>query len=185
MRSTEIDTLRKQTLVLTSELRQELKNPLGTLIKGPPKDTMRKLAEIIQKEKPVLLISVGDEVSRNMLKSGIRPHVMIVDNKVMREETKPIKTTAFDVAMVRNPAGTLTPGTWQTIQEALRKRQPTQILVDGEEDLLTLVVVMEAPEEALVVYGQPHEGVVVTRADKLTKQRVNQIINAMQPLPQS
>jgi hypothetical protein len=180
-----IETLREQTLVLPLELRRELKNPLGTLIKGSPKDTMRELTAAIQREKPVLVISVGDEVSRNMLKYGIKPNVMIVDNKVMREETKPIETTGFDVVKVRNPAGTMTPEAWRAIKEAFRKKRPTRILVDGEEDLLTLAVIMEAPEKALVVYGQPREGIVVTKANRDTKQRVGQIVRAMQPLPQS
>jgi uncharacterized protein (UPF0218 family) len=181
VRDKKIEAARKQTLVLTREQRKELKNPIGALVIGPPSDTMRELAAVVQNEEPVLVISVGDEVSRNMMKYGIKPHVMIIDNKIMREETKPIETQGFNIAEVENPAGTLTPNAWRAVQQALSNTQPTRILVDGEEDLLTLVTILEAPEGSLVVYGQPREGIVVTRVDKHTKQRVSRIVDAMKP----
>lgn len=180
MRDRKIEAARRQTLVLTLEQRKELKNPIGTLVKGPPEATMRELAATVRNEKPVVVVSVGDEVSRNMLRHGIKPHIMIVDNKTMREETEAIETTGFDVVEITNPAGTLTPNAWRAIHEALSKKGSTQILVDGEEDLLTLVAVLEAPEKSLVVYGQPHEGIVITSVDRRTKQRVSRIIDAMQ-----
>lgn len=180
MRDRNIEAARRRTLVLGLEQREELKNPIGTLVKGPPEDTMGKLVATVQNEKPVLVISVGDEVSRNMLRRGIKPHIMIVDNKTMREETEPVETAGFDVVEIANPAGTLTPNTWRAIRKALSKKQPTRILVDGEEDLLTLVAVLEAPENSLVIYGQPHEGIVVTRVNKNTKHLVRRIVNAME-----
>lgn len=172
-------TTPRKTLILTSGLRQELKHPLGTLIKGPPKKTMKELVRLILREKPEHVISVGDVVSRNMLKEGIHPHIIIVDNKVMRENSEPIKTTIFNEINVKNPAGTLTPETWVALEQAFKQKQPTQVLVEGEEDLLTLVAVLEAPENSLMVYGQPHEGIVVVKADKKTKEKVQQIVSAM------
>ncbi len=37
------------------------------------------------------------------------------------------------------------------------------IIVDGEEDLLTLIAVLVRARRSLVVYGQPHEGIVVVK----------------------
>jgi len=178
-------TATKKTLFLTPRLHQELKKPLGTLIKGSPKETMKELSKIILKEKPECIVSVGDVVSQNMLKKGIQPQIIIVDNKVMRGGIRPIKTAISKKISVKNPAGTLTTETWVVIEQALKQRQPTQVLVEGEEDLLTLVVVLKAPENALVIYGQPHEGVVAVKVDKATRERVRQIITAMEPLPKS
>jgi uncharacterized protein (UPF0218 family) len=59
------------------------------------------------------------------------------------------------------------------------------VLVEGEEDLLTLVAVLKAPENSLVVYGQPHEGIVAVRVDKTTKEKVRQIVETMVALPKS
>jgi len=181
----EIKDTPKQTLTLTPKLRRELKHPIGTLITGSPEKTMRELHKLIQKEKPTCIISVGDVVSQNMLKQGIQPRIIIVDNRVMRQSSKPISAAAYKQITVKNPAGTLTPQTWVAIEQVLKEKQPVLMLVEGEEDLLTLVAVLEAPEDSLVVYGQPHEGVVVVKADKATKEKVHQIVEAMQRLPKS
>jgi len=146
---------------------------------------MKELTGIIRKEKLRCIISVGDVVSQNMLKQGIQPQIIIVDEKVMRENVRPIKPALEKVINVKNPAGTLTPETWLAVGQALKQKQPTQVLVEGEEDLLTLVAVLKAPENALVVYGQPREGVVAVKVDKTAKEKVLKIITAMKPLPKS
>jgi len=171
-----------QTLILPAELRQQLKNPLGQLITGSPKETMTKLKQLIKQEKPSKIISVGDIVSKNMTEHNIPIHTIIVDNKVARETIKPIKIKAKRTLHIKNPAGTLTKETWTTIKEALKQDQPTRVLVDGEEDLLTLVAVHQAPENTLVVYGQPNEGVVAVKVTMETKRKVQSIIDTMQPI---
>ncbi len=181
MEAQEIETP-KETLTLTPSLRQELKKPLGILFRGVPKETMKQLAQLILKEKPECVISVGDVVSQNMLKNGIPTQVIITDNKVMRENSEPIRTPIARKVDVKNPAGTLTSETWRVVEQALSQKHPTQVLVDGEEDLLTLVAVLEAPENSLVIYGQPHEGVVAVKTDRKTKKRVQQIVDAMEPV---
>jgi len=39
------------------------------------------------------------------------------------------------------------------------------MVVEGEEDLLTLVVMVTAPLGSLVVYGQPNEGLVLVEVN--------------------
>ncbi len=53
------------------------------------------------------------------------------------------------------------------------------LLVDGEEDLLTLVAVLYAPENALVVYGQPNQGIVVVRVTSKKRAEAERIWGAM------
>jgi len=146
---------------------------------------MKELTELILREKPKCIISVGDVVSQNVLKHGIHAQIIIVDHRVMRENSAQIKTVIHKKINVKNTAGTLTPETWRVIGQALKQKQPTQVFVEGEEDLLTLVAVLEAPENSLVVYGQPHEGVVAVRTDKKTKDKVQQIVDAMKTVPKS
>jgi len=62
-----------------------LKKPQGLLIEGPFKKTMKRLKELIDKEKPSAIISVGDIVSLHMIKHGIALNVIVVDNKTMRK----------------------------------------------------------------------------------------------------
>ena len=146
---------------------------------------MRKFVELFLKEKPACLITVGDVVSQNTLKAGLHPKIVIVDDKAMRESTRPIRMEAARKTIVHNPAGTLTPETWLAVRQALRQQQPTQIVVEGEEDLLTLVAVVEAPENSLVVYGQPREGLVVVKVDEKIKKRVKEIVDSMESAPKS
>ena len=167
-------------LRLTPVLRRKLKAPLGLLIEGSFNETMKELKKIIDKEKPSKIIAVGDVVSSNMMKHGISPQVFIVDNKVMREPSAPIQTKANETICVKNPAGTLTEEAREGVQKALDKRGGLiKVMVDGEEDLLTLAAVAHAPESSLVVYGQPHEGVVAVITTKEKKDEVRKIIEAM------
>ena len=166
--------------LLTPTLRRELKSPLGLLIQGSFTETMKRLKELIDEEKPSMLISVGDVVSSNMMKNGIQPQVLIVDNKVMRKKIKPIQVEADHTLHLKNPPGMLTEEAWTVMREALGEKRRTRVLVDGEEDLLTLVAVLCAPENSLVVYGQPQKGIVAVRVTEKKKEYLHQIVEAME-----
>ena len=166
--------------LLTPALRRKLKSPLGLLIQGSFDETAKRLRALIDKEKPAMLISVGDVVSNNMMKQGIQPGVSIVDNKVMRKKIKPIQIKANKTLHLKNPPGTLTEKAWTVVREALGEKRQTRVLVDGEEDLLTLVAVLCAPENSLVVYGQPQKGIVAVRVTEQKKEYVSEIIKAME-----
>lgn len=171
-----------QTLVLPSKLRQELKSPLGKLIMGSSEETMSKLEELVIKEKPAMIIAVGDIVSENIAKHGISIHLAIVDNRVMRQPRKPIMLKVNQTIHVKNPPGTITDKAWLAVRKSLEQKQATKIVVDGEEDLLTLVALLHAPLNSLVVYGQPYEGVVAVKVTLRKRQKTRNIIEAMQPI---
>jgi len=167
---------------LTPALRKKLKVPLGLLIRGSSSETMRELKKLIERERPSKIISVGDVVSENVIKHNILAQVLVVDNRVMRETVKPILADVDRTLHVKNPPGTLTDETWLVMEEAIKGGQRTRVLVDGEEDLITLVAVLCAPEGSLVVYGQPHEGIVVVKATDQMKEVVRGIVEAMERL---
>jgi uncharacterized protein (UPF0218 family) len=151
----------------TPELRAKLKEPFGMLIRGTFSETMSKL-EI-----------VGDTVSRNLHEYRVNPQLSITDNKRMRKRIQPRTFPKKSVIHVRNPPGTITEEAKTAIQEALECDRQVHIIVDGEEDLLALVAVLYAPEESLVVYGQPHEGIVVVKATPEKKAEAMEILEAM------
>jgi len=153
---------------------------LGLLIQGSSDKTMKALKELIKREKPSKIISVGDAVSDSMTRHGISLQVLIVDNKVMREPVQPIAVDTDQTLHLKNPPGTLTEEAWVVIGEALRGKRRTKVLVDGEEDLLTLVAVLCAPENSLVVYGQPHEGIVVIKVTERARETMRRIVDAME-----
>jgi len=150
------------------------------LIEGPFEKTMKRLKELIEKEKPSMVISVGDIVSRNMIEYGVSLNVLIVDNKVMRKPIQPITVDADQTLYAKNPPGAITDEAWTVIRSAIEQKGQTRVMVDGEEDLLTLVVVLSAPEDALVVYGQPHRGIVVVKVTEETREKMWRIVDAME-----
>lgn len=164
---------------LTPELRVRLKKPLGTLICGSFIETMSRVREIVDTEKPPRIISVGDTVSKNLAENHMSPHLSIVDNRVMRRSAEPIPFTAEKTIHVKNPPGTITEQAQKAIQDALKSECQTQIVVDGEEDLLTLIAVLYAPENSFVVYGQPHVGVVMIKTTPEKKNEIAEILKAM------
>ncbi len=148
---------------------------------GSPEETMKKLEELVCKEKPAKIISVGDVVSENMAKCGILTHLAIVDNRVMRQPREPVVLKVNQTIHVKNPPGTITDEAWLAVKKALKQKQLIKIVVDGEEDLLALVALLHAPLNALVVYGQPYEGIVAIKVTQRKRQKARRIIEAMQP----
>ncbi|MEM2107738.1 MAG: DUF359 domain-containing protein [Candidatus Bathyarchaeia archaeon] len=166
---------------ITPELRVKLKDPFGTLIRGSFDETVSKLKELLESEKTPALVAVGDTVSRNLHEHSMAPQLLITDNKSMRKSIKP-RIFAAKVLHVKNPPGTITEEAIATIKSALESGEPTQIIVDGEEDLLTLIAVLYAPTDSLVVYGQPREGLVAVKATAEKKAEAAEILKAMKTL---
>jgi hypothetical protein len=165
---------------LTPELRIKLKKPIGTLIRGSFAETMKTFKDMTEKEKPPVIISVGDTVSRNLAEKHVLPQLSIVDNRVMRRNIEAIPLTAEKTIHIKNPPGTITEEALGAIQDALKSNCHVKIVVDGEEDLLTLIAVLYAPENSFVIYGQPREGVVVVKATNEKKTEVAVILKAME-----
>ena len=155
-----------------------LKTPLGQLIAGTPAETMPKLKLLVQQSKPSKITTVGDVVSRETLATGIQVNLRIVDQMTLRKRINPVEIKAERTYKVKNPAGVITKEAWDSIKEALQYREAV-IFVDGEEDLLAIPAILESPDNALVVYGQPSEGLVVITASPETKSEVRKIMNRM------
>ena len=83
------------------------------------------------------------------------------------------------IVNVKNPQGTITQEAINAIQEAIQSKKQVNIVVDGEEDLLTLIVVLNAPLNALVIYGQPNKGIVVVKVTPQKKADAEKIWNAV------
>ncbi|MCL5878010.1 MAG: DUF359 domain-containing protein [Candidatus Bathyarchaeota archaeon] len=169
----------KVEYTLTPRLRVFLKEPFGTLIEGTPKETIRKLKERIAQEKPPRVVSVGDVVSMNMHVSGIHPQLTVIDYISLRDQVIPKQAPVERTVCVKNPQGTITEEAISAIKTALEANIHTHVVIEGEEDLLTLIAVLYAPENSFVIYGQPYMGIVVVKATSEKKAEVKVFLNEM------
>lgn len=138
----------------------------------------RKLKEVLEKEKPPRLILVGDSVSRNAFQNGIKPDVIVIDHREKRERASEFEYPAENVFRAENAASTINAKAWGVVEEAVG-RGDSIITVEGEEDLLTLVAILSSPEQSIVAYGQPDEGIVLVRVSAEKKKEISDIVEQM------
>jgi len=169
----------KAEYILTSRLRVFFKEPFGVLILGAPEQTMMQLVEKAVKEKPPVIIAVGDVVSQNLHAFNINPLLSIVDGKSLRDQPMPEQVAVDRVVHVENPQGTITEESVAAVKAVLESGIHTHIVVNGEEDLLVLPAILYAPENAFIVYGQPYVGIVVAKATKMRKEQVKEFLKEM------
>ena len=79
-----------------------------------------------------------------------------------------------------NPAAEITSQSITVIKKAFTLQAPVRILVNGEEDLLVLPVCIHAPENAVVLYGQPNEGLVIVRITPEIRNKVQTLLDLME-----
>lgn len=144
--------------VLTDELSQELKKPFGKLYSN-----FNDAISSIKKAK--FLISVGDQTTKNLIDNDIIPDLGIIDGRIQRQDHNHNIINSENILNADNPAGTITDDLWETIEFAikstLRDFENRFIVVKGEEDLAVLPCLLIAPVDAVILYGQPNEGLVL------------------------
>ena len=166
---------------LPISLRSELKKPLGELVRG---ELPRPYILVKEKlEKAPYLITVGDVVTENVLKLGIKPSVAIYDHKTERSEYNP--EIEFDAVILtaNNPPATITKALLNAIRKSIelaKRGLKVHIKVHGEEDLAAIPAVLYAPLNSLVVYGQPKEGIVLIKVTPECKRRCAEILRRME-----
>lgn len=158
--------MQNTVLKLPEGLRGDLRKPLGLLLK----DT-KDVLEILRKKRPTRLITVGDIVTSSLLEAGVKPDITVTDSIAMRSPTKkhvrePIGRFRGCEVRVKNPAGTIVPELWEVFEKLT---PPLKVIVEGEEDLTTLPAVLSSPVGSVVIYGQPHEGLVLVEVTEQKK----------------
>ena len=162
---------------LSETLREELKTPLGELIKDSNSDKEQIIRKIYSEK---IVVTVGDATSELLIKMGLVPFLQIVDGKEKRHERDlPINDSVVTTMNCKNPAGEITQQSMDTIKKSLNSKPPIRIIVDGEEDLLVMPVCLFAPENCVVMYGQPDEGLVIVEITSQIRQKVQNIVNSI------
>jgi hypothetical protein len=164
-------------LQLPDDLRDQLKKPLGDLISDNDPNKENILKKISAES---VIITVGDKTTENMLQLGLKPQIQIIDGLEKRNQCiVPIDDTINTKLSCRNPPGEITEESIQIIKKAFSSEPPVRIVVDGEEDLLVIPVCTSAPENSVVMYGQPNEGLVIVRITPKIRAKVQKILDSM------
>jgi hypothetical protein len=142
---------------LPDDIRSELKKPFGELFPS--------LSAVLPLLSGHVVYSVGDVVTHHLIQAGITPDVAIIDGHTMRAPFTRVPSLPVRSIPARNPPGGISDELVLAIRDAVSD-PPAMIIVDGEEDLAVIPLVLDAPAGAVILYGQPGEGVVLRRVDR-------------------
>lgn len=161
---------------LPESLRPQLKKPFGLLIRNSDV-TKSRISDNIP--KGAFVITVGDATTEKMISFGFNPSLQIVDSveKRIKRDLPAGKTET--VLTCTNPAAEITDESISVIRKALKMTAPVRIVVHGEEDLLVLPVAVYAPDNSVILYGQPNEGLVLVRLTEEVRNRAKSIMDSM------
>lgn len=141
---------------------------------------MSVLAEVIARERPSKVCVVGDFTALNTLEYNIHVDLYVIDNHVMRHPFNVPLPERVNVYRSRNPPGMITAESWDLIKRITDEDSRSLLIIEGEEDLLTLPVIKFAPNDAFVVYGQPHVGLVLVKVTAEKRKEIDAIIDLME-----
>jgi len=147
-------------LTLPKEHRKLFREPFGEL--------HRNLNEVLPKISGSIVYTVGDVVTHNLQKMGINPSIAVVDGCTMRLPCRRMPAIHGECIRVKNPAGTITDDLVRALEHAI-EHPPVTVIVDGEEDLAVIPLVIAAPDGAIILYGQPRQGVVLRTVNSEAK----------------
>jgi uncharacterized protein (UPF0218 family) len=165
------------TLIVPENVKEELRKPFGK--------TFSSIDEIeIPRGKK--LITIGDVSSYNAISVGLQPHVIVFDGKERRKPVNPkIKETLdnyeAEYFVAKNPAGSITRELWDTVKKCFLLGLKSKIFVDGEEDLSFLPIAIEC-EDAIILYGNFVNGLVMVEVDEKLKNKCRELIKQMEGL---
>ncbi len=162
---------------LPDSLRDQLKIPLGLLLPENQADKTNILKHLSENS---YIISVGDRTTEKMIDFGLIPSLQIIDGQEKREKREPPKIENATELVVENPAAEITSQSISFIKQAFTLQSPVRLFVIGEEDLLVLPVCIYAPENAVVLYGQPNEGLVLVKITSEIRNKAQTLLDLME-----
>ena len=163
---------------LPDNLREQLKIPLGVLVKEIEVDKPNVQKYISENS---YLITVGDRTTEKMNNFGLIPSLQIIDGLEKRVERNMPKNFEISTHLTcDNPATEITDQSIETIKKAFNSQTPVRIIVNGEEDLLVIPVCIHAPENSVVMYGQPNEGLVIVKVTPEIRNKTQKLLDSME-----
>ncbi len=163
-------------LKIPDHVRPELRKKHGSAMKGGWGEITEKLRK--ESEGKVLLISVGDHCSYNLIEHGLEPSMIIIDGKEKRKKFGKKIRYEYPATEVKNPAGEMTLEMWKTVEKVMPELElgmKHKIIVEGEEDIAVLPCIMFSPEGTIIVYGL-FDRLIKIRVDRKVRKRAEGIL---------
>ena len=163
---------------LPENLREQLKIPLGKLLlesEANKENIKRNLPE------NSYIITVGDKTTEKMIEFDLVPSLQIIDGQEKRVKRELPKELNIATSLTcDNPAAEITTQSIDVIKKAFESPSPVRITVNGEEDLLVIPVCVFAPENSVVLYGQPNEGLVIVPITAEIRNKTQTLLDSME-----
>ena len=154
-----------------------MKIPLGVLLPENQADKSNIKKYLSENS---YIITVGDRTTEKMIDFDLIPSLQIIDGQEKREKREPPKLEHATELTVDNPAAEITSESIKIIKNAFTLQSPVRLFVNGEEDLLVLPVCIHAPENAVVLYGQPNQGLVIVQITQEIRNKVQTLLDLME-----
>jgi pantetheine-phosphate adenylyltransferase len=162
------------TLFLPQQLRETASKPIGQLF-ATVEEWMKNC--FVDEHS---LISIGDVITKTLHEKHFRPKVIVFDLLVQRQpfftEASQHTLEGYTLLHIENKAGSITPQLWEAAIHSMQTNTFFALQVQGEEDLAVLPFVLSAPLGYVILYGQPHEGVVSITVTQEKKNEVKKIL---------
>ena len=161
---------------LPDSLRDQLKIPLGILL-PIGQDDKTNIQKYLSDDS--FIITVGDRTTEKMIDFDLIPSLQIIDGLEKRIKRDIIKLgNAFELK-IDNPAAEITLESIEIIKKAFTMNSPIRLTVNGEEDLLVLPVCIHAPENSVILYGQPNKGLVLVQITTEIRNKAQALLDLM------
>lgn len=181
---------------ITPEARLLLAKPAGELLTDSIEVNIKKVKNLFEeksklkgKKDDYTIICVGDVVSEAYLgNKELLSHLKmcVIDGHTKRKKYSfENYKDLFKKVTLHNPPSLISGNACQQLQSLLQSEQKHLVLVDGEEDLLVIPLVLYAPENTFIIYGQPPvtdvgmnipSGMVIITIDEDIKRKINTIL---------
>ncbi|MDC1057694.1 GTP-dependent dephospho-CoA kinase family protein [Nitrosopumilus sp.] len=153
-----------------------MKIPLGILL-PIGQDNKRNIQKYLSDNS--YIITVGDRTTEKLIDFDLIPSLQIIDGLEKRIKRDIIKLgDAFELK-IDNPAAEITLQSIEIIKKAFTMNSPIRLTVNGEEDLLVLPVCIHAPENSVILYGQPNKGLVLIQITAEIRNKAQALLNLM------
>ena len=151
-----------------------LKKPFGELI--PDHDlSERRIRATIKGAK--LVVAVGDATTERLVSFNVIPDIAVIDGKERRSTTNHQGSYPARELRCANPSGGITQEALDILRKAVTDSHPVRVIVEGEEDMLALPLFWMVPEDSVVLYGQPLEGLVAVKITASKKDEAKDLMD--------